>query len=105
MVNFMKTDELQKTLNRSDLVISRSGYTTIMDLSILEKKVFFVPTPGQYEQEYLAKRLQDLGIAPFSKQKDFRLDKLNSVPVYRGLKPYSHTGEELRELFKIFQGK
>lgn len=105
VVNFMESEELALTINQSDLVISRSGYTTIMDLAVLEKKAFFIPTPGQYEQEYLAKRLNDLGIAPFCKQKDFKLDKLNAVPVYRGLRPYTHTSEEFSKLFSAFHGK
>jgi hypothetical protein len=29
------------------------------------KKAFFIPTPGQYEQLYLAKKLEEEGIAPF----------------------------------------
>lgn len=38
-------------------IISRSGYSTIMDLSALNclQKAEFFPTPGQTEQEYLAK--------------------------------------------------
>jgi hypothetical protein len=36
-----------------------------MDLAKLEKKAFFIPTPGQYEQLYLAKKLEEEGIAPF----------------------------------------
>lgn len=38
-------------------IISRSGYSTIMDLSALNclYKAEFIPTPGQTEQEYLAK--------------------------------------------------
>ncbi len=39
------------------MVISRSGYTTIMDLAKLGKKAILVPTPGQTEQEYLANYL------------------------------------------------
>jgi len=37
-------------------IISRSGYSSIMDLSVLNclEKVEFIPTPGQTEQEYLA---------------------------------------------------
>ncbi len=50
--NFMESAELERTINKSHLVLSRSGYTTIMDLAKLEKKAFFIPTPGQYEQEY-----------------------------------------------------
>jgi predicted glycosyltransferase len=32
------------------MVLSRSGYTTIIDLAKLNKKAFFIPTPGQFEQ-------------------------------------------------------
>ncbi|MGH8428294.1 MAG: glycosyltransferase [Gammaproteobacteria bacterium] len=42
-------------LNRSRVVITRSGYTTLMELAVLGKKALFVPTPGQSEQEYLAR--------------------------------------------------
>ena len=33
----------------------RSGYSNIMDLSRLQKKAILIPTPGQTEQEYLAR--------------------------------------------------
>jgi UDP-N-acetylglucosamine:LPS N-acetylglucosamine transferase len=39
---------------RADLVISRSGYTTLMDLVALDRSALIIPTPGQAEQEYLA---------------------------------------------------
>lgn len=44
---------LEQAIRESRLIISRSGYSTIMDLSVLGKKAAFVPTPGQTEQEYL----------------------------------------------------
>jgi uncharacterized protein (TIGR00661 family) len=50
--------ELNQVLLQSKMVISRSGYTTIMDLVKLQKKAILVPTPGQTEQEYLATYLQ-----------------------------------------------
>ncbi len=34
-------------------IISRSGYTTIMDNVILRKPIRYIPTPGQLEQAYL----------------------------------------------------
>ena len=40
-------------LNRTKLVISRSGYSTIMDLAVIGAKALMIPTPGQIEQEYL----------------------------------------------------
>ena len=105
IVNFMQSEELEETINKSELVISRPGYSTIMDLTILEKKTYFIPTPGQYEQEYLAKRLKDLGISPSCKQNKFKLEKLNEVAVYHGLKPYLHPREEFSKLFSVFHSK
>ena len=101
-VNFMQSEELESTINQSEIVISRSGYSTIMDLAVLENKVFFIPTPGQYEQEYLAKRLESLGIAPSCSQKRFRLHELNKVAVYKGLNPYPDHNIEISSLFGLF---
>jgi len=39
---------------KSELIIARSGYSTLMDLAVFGKKALLVPTPGQTEQEYLA---------------------------------------------------
>ncbi len=48
-------------LRNTGLVISRSGYTTVMDLAVFGTKALFIPTPGQPEQEYLAKRFREKG--------------------------------------------
>ncbi|PQB05837.1 glycosyltransferase [Aureitalea marina] len=104
IVDFMQSQELEEAINQSELVISRPGYTTIMDLASLEKPAFFIPTPGQYEQKYLAKQLRDQGIVPSCKQEKFSLKKLRKVPAYRGLKTMK-PGTELGELFGLFQGE
>lgn len=44
----------EEMLNRARVTVTRSGYTTLMELAELGKKALFVPTPGQSEQEYLA---------------------------------------------------
>lgn len=54
VVNFLKGKELNEAIMESELVICRSGYSSIMDLAVLGKKAFLIPTPGQTEQEYLA---------------------------------------------------
>ena len=56
-------------------MISRSGYTTVMDLIKLQQKAIFVPTPGQTEQEYLAKHLAKQEIFFYTEQKKFLLDE------------------------------
>ncbi|PKP45512.1 MAG: glycosyltransferase [Bacteroidetes bacterium HGW-Bacteroidetes-12] len=53
--NHLATELFLGKLSQSNLVISRAGYSTIMDLAVLGKKAVLVPTPGQTEQEYLAK--------------------------------------------------
>lgn len=102
--NFMNTDELENTFNESEVVLCRSGYTTIMDLAQLGKKAFFIPTPGQYEQEYLAKKLKKEGLVPFSKQDDFKIEKLQEINMYKGLKNF---GSDItwNKLFCLFEGK
>lgn len=102
--NFMTTDELETAFNESEMVLCRSGYTTIMDLAQLGKKAFFIPTPGQYEQEYLAKKLQKEGLVPFSKQNDFKIEKLSQIDSYKGLKNFG-TDITWNKLFCLFESK
>ncbi|XLS28772.1 glycosyltransferase [Flavobacteriaceae bacterium M23B6Z8] len=102
--NFMDSKDLEKALNESKIVLARSGYTTIMDLTKLEKKAFFIPTPGQYEQEYLARRLKIKGIVPSCPQHKFKLSKLEIVKLYKGLSSIP-TKNNLKDLFGLFEGK
>lgn len=104
VVNFMLHEELEKAINASDIILARSGYTTIMDLAKLGKKAFFIPTPGQFEQEYLAKNLKKRMIAPYSKQKEFEIKHLNEVHFYKGFSPNNNLND-LKELFDLFKGK
>lgn len=97
----MTSNLLEKTINESALILSRSGYTTIMDLAKLNKKAFFIPTPSQFEQEYLAKRLSEMQLAPSCKQEDFNLNKLDEVESYRGLKAINFE-TNFKDLFSFF---
>ena len=99
--NFMTSELLEKTINESDLIISRSGYTTVMDLAKLSKKAFFIPTPGQFEQEYLAKRLTELGLVPSCNQDDFSLQKLEKIKDYKGLKKFDFE-IDFKDLLNLF---
>ena len=77
IVNFLPAFELQSWIESAGLIVARSGYSTLMDMKALGKKVVFIPTPGQTEQEYLAKRLMDSRIA-FSMSQD-RFHLLTSI--------------------------
>jgi len=83
-VNFLEQEDLFKSIVNSKFVIARSGYSTIMDLAVLQKKCFFIPTPGQTEQEYLAKNLEQLKISPFSTQNKFKIALLDTMVNYTG---------------------
>jgi uncharacterized protein (TIGR00661 family) len=100
--NFMTSTELETAFNESETVLCRSGYTTIMDLVKLEKKAFFIPTPGQFEQEYLAKRLKKKGIIPYANQDDFRMKMLGEIQLYSGF-PMISEEAHWKHLFTLFQ--
>jgi UDP:flavonoid glycosyltransferase YjiC (YdhE family) len=78
--------EMQGILRRADFVIARSGYSTLMDLFQLEKKkILFIPTPGQSEQEYLAELMKERGIANFQRQSEMNLPQaLSEGKLYHG---------------------
>lgn len=102
--NYMTSDTLEKALNESKLIVSRSGYTTIMDLAKLGKKAFFIPTPGQFEQEYLAKQLSQQGFVPSCKQDEFTLDKLEAVNDFKGLEAFEYE-VNFKRLFNLFKSE
>jgi len=53
------SNKLKELILSASVIICRSGYSSVMDLMALNKKAILVPTPGQTEQEYLAKHLQN----------------------------------------------
>ncbi len=57
VVNHLPATEMQQAFAESGYIISRSGYTTVMEILAQQKKAILIPTPGQTEQEYLAQHL------------------------------------------------
>jgi len=55
----LEDEKLAAYMKGCQSIVSRSGYSTVMDLAVLGllHKAFFYPTPGQTEQEYLAEHL------------------------------------------------
>ena len=94
--NYLSTSGLQKALDRSELILSRSGYTTIK----LGKKAFFIPTPGQFEQEYLAQLLEQKNIVPQASQSDFKIEMLDRVDDYRGLSSIQSSMTSISSILK-----
>ena len=100
--NFMTSSAIETAFNESEMVLCRSGYTTVMDLAKLEKKAFFIPTPGQFEQEYLAKRLKRNGFVPYAKQDDFRIENLLEVNIF-GVLPQLKKEVNWKQLLVLFE--
>ncbi len=84
--------ELGPILARAGMVICRSGYSTIMDLVAAKKKAILIPTPGQTEQEYLARHLHHAGIFYSTRQKNFNLrDALAKAASFKySMPPFSN---------------
>ncbi len=62
IVPYMDDAQLMAVLQQAQRIIARSGYSTIMDLAALHllDKAELIATPGQSEQEYLARRVEKL---------------------------------------------
>ncbi len=76
---YLDRTKQQNMLNRAQLVVTRSGYTTLMELAELGKRSLLVPTVGQSEQEYLADYHHAKGYAHAVRQP--QLDLLRDVPL------------------------
>lgn len=87
MIAHLNSTEMQNAILKSKIIIARSGYSTIMDLAILNKKAIFIPTPGQTEQEYLAEMLMNKQIAFSQNQNKIDLAKaIKESEKFNGLK-------------------
>lgn len=72
-INHLNARELNDAMLASHMVLSRSGYTTLMDLAKLNKKAILIPTPGQSEQVYLGEYLMEKGYFYSIPQEQFNL--------------------------------
>src|SRR5262249_40927925 len=101
--NHLSAKDLNEEIEKADWVISRSGYSTIMDLAKLEKKSILIPTPGQTEQEYLAKNLWGKGIAYCMEQKEFSLNRaLEEAKKFNYRFPSFSNSDRLKVAIKSF---
>ncbi|MFH1119436.1 MAG: glycosyltransferase [Bacteroidota bacterium] len=73
--NHLTSDQLYDILMTKPVVISRAGYSTLMDIAFTGNKAILIATPGQTEQEYLASSLREKGRYYSSRQDDLRLDE------------------------------
>ena len=74
-IDHLPARQLEALVSDLGLVISRSGYSTVMDLVRMGRPAVLVPTPGQGEQEYLARHLCATGLFPSLSQEAFTLSE------------------------------
>ena len=87
----LSSEELNLAMIESRLIICRSGYSTVMDLFKLQKNAILIPTPGQTEQEYLAKHHQKIHSIYYQKQERINLKKAR----FNFIQPKSETKKKL----------
>lgn len=86
----------EEMMSRARLVVTRSGYTTLMELAELRRRALLVPTVGQSEQEYLADRLERRGEMHGVRMRDLDLPRdVARARRYRGLPPMRPTKESV----------
>lgn len=79
VVPFLDSAGMKEAVMKSDMVVCRSGYSTVMDMLVLGKRAVLIPTPGQTEQEYLGRWLSEKGWFRVVSEKDFDPDILTQL--------------------------
>ncbi len=100
-------DEMATLMNRAKFIITRSGYTTVMELAELGKKgILFIPTPGQTEQEYLSDYYEEMGWVHSVAQR--RLDLVADTADAQAMKGFpamSGSSDNVRMLYeRVIEG-
>ncbi|MHB1697782.1 MAG: glycosyltransferase family protein [bacterium] len=99
--SYLEKKRRDELMNRAKIVVSRSGYTTVMDVAEIDKKAFFIPTPGQTEQLYLASHLEKAGFFHSVNERKLKLDTDTEEALkYKGFTPPWKTAESIERFFK-----
>ena len=103
VVSSLDSTALNIAMLTSDLIISRPGYSTIMDIAALGCKAVLIPTPGQTEQEYLAGELERKKLFFVQRQESFDLiGALNQSKKYTGFATLEIDNSRLQETVRRF---
>lgn len=89
--------DFANTILSTKYLITRSGYSTIMDLVSLGVNGLIVPTPGQTEQEYLAEYLSRKRLFTKCKQNDIEKIDISVAQIIH--KPINNSKELFENVF------
>ena len=73
IISHAKSEKINQYILESEIILTRSGYSTIMDLTKLGSKAIFIPTTGKTEQEYLSKLYKRRNLCFCISEKKFNL--------------------------------
>ena len=100
--SYVSTEKKVELMNRARFIISRSGYTTMMEMVELDKKHgLFTPSPGQTEQEYLSRYYRKMGW--FLSRSQYKLKfpgDSDAALKYNGFPEMKKTEENVRRLYR-----
>jgi uncharacterized protein (TIGR00661 family) len=100
--NHLDSKSLNIAIQKSNMVICRSGYTTIMDLIKLQQKAILVATPGQTEQEYLSKYVMHRNLFLSYTQKNFCIPQALQAAHSFSFNTVSNTQQQYKTVIEKF---
>lgn len=104
VLDLASSEEIREYISASEIVISRSGYSSVMDYAALGNNALLIPTPGQPEQEYLARYLLSRGYFYYAAQEFLNLeDDLEKATEFKGIKNLENSEPDWEELFQFFR--
>lgn len=92
--------KMSQIMRRAKFVVSRSGNSTSMELMALKKPALLIPTPGQTEQEYLARFYNEQSLFYTCKQSELTADVLKKA-MRQDYKPVDLPVNELTDAMKL----
>lgn len=95
-IGYADANQLNKLIASSEYIISRSGYSSLMDYALLGCKAILIPTPGQAEQEYLAKRFADKGWAACLNQGEASFESIEQLVQSTVFQPF-HSSQQFNK--------
>lgn len=101
--SFLNSPQQEEMMNRAKFIISRSGYTTVMEIVELgKKKVLFLPTPGMSEQVYLADYYEKKGYFHHVSQYRLKLkEAIEQSMEFNGFTPVWTTEQSVQNFMNV----
>ena len=99
-------ETIAEVYNTCEILISRCGYSTLMDLAAFPKPAILIPTPGQTEQEYLARLEVHRSKFAIQNQNQLNVEKGTKLAVEKFNSSQPNKNEvNWEQLFSLFKGE